>query len=326
MNPFATDQSQAISGLGESKLIEQLRSWLGEAAPPAPFGMGDDCAVLPASAAGVQQLVTADPIIYGKHFDDRISPEQAAIKLMRRNLSDIAAMGGRPTHAVVSLALDPNVSVSWIERFYRSLAAEANAHGTKIVGGDVSSSDNFIGAFLTLYGETLTNHAPLLRRSSERGSPIFVTGTLGGTRIQKHHSFTPRLKEGQWLAASGECLSCSDLSDGIGKDFANIISDTLACEIDCCLIPISDDAKITSRESGKSPLYHAFNDGEDFELLFTTRPEIDASNFMSQWAATFSTPISRIGSIVARPTTGAPALILKEAPDGFDANGYEHLR
>lgn len=326
MNPFATDPSQSISRLGESKLIENLRLWLGKATPTTPYGMGDDCAVLPTQTPETQQLVTADPLIFGQHFDASITPEQAAAKLLGRNLSDIAAMGGRPTHALISLALDPNVSINWIEQFYRALSAEANAYAVSIVGGDVSQAEAFMGAFLTLYGETLPGYSPLLRHGAKAGSLIFVTGELGGTRLQKHHAFTPRLSEGQWLAQSGVCLSCSDLSDGLGKDFANIIPPSLSCEIDCLKVPISQDARKTAQASDRHPLYHAFNDGEDFELVFSTLPSVDLPSFLADWNAAFATPLSCIGSAVARSSDEATALILKNAPEGFSAIGYEHLR
>ncbi|MBK1879990.1 thiamine-phosphate kinase [Pelagicoccus mobilis] len=322
MNPFSADPSLAIGSLGESALIEKLRTWLGASSPTSPFGIGDDCAVLPSVTPNSQQLVTADPIIYGKHFDDSVGPEQAAAKLLRRNLSDIAAMGGRPTHAVIALALSSNVSISWIESFYKGLALEAEQFSVSIVGGDVSSADGFLGAFLTLYGETLPQPRPLLRKNATPESPIFVTGELGGTRIKKHYSFTPRLAEGQWLAQSGVCTSCSDLSDGLGKDFANITPDGLVCVIDCEKVPVATDAESISKESQHSPLYHAFNDGEDFELIFTLSPDTNLDAFKLDWEANFDTPLSQIGVL----REGESGLILANEPSNFSATGYEHLR
>ncbi|EDY83010.1 hypothetical protein VDG1235_2633 [Verrucomicrobiia bacterium DG1235] len=326
MNPFAADPSQAISSLGESKLIEQMQVWLGEANPAPPNGIGDDCAVAPTPTPNTKQLVTADPVIYGKHFNDSHSPEQAASKLARRNLSDIAAMGGRPTHAIICLALSKNVSISWIKRFYQTLAHEANTHQFKIIGGDVSSTDDFLGAFLTLHGETLPGTQPLLRKRAVLRSPLFVTGTLGGSLIQKHHAFTPRLAEGQWLAQKGACLTCTDISDGLGKDFANLLPSHLAAQIDCHHIPISEDAKTFAKSSGLLPMYHAFNDGEDYELLFALPPETDLPAFHAAWSQAFSTPLHQIGTAIKRPANAPSALHLLNAPAGLSATGYEHLR
>ncbi|HEY9250120.1 MAG TPA: AIR synthase related protein, partial [Rariglobus sp.] len=92
VHPFTDNAADSVTALGESRLIAAIRRWLGNASPPSPFGIGDDCAVLPASRH--PQLVTVDPVVYGEHFDDSIPPRAAAAKLLKRNLSDLAAMGG----------------------------------------------------------------------------------------------------------------------------------------------------------------------------------------------------------------------------------------
>src|SRR3954469_6514798 len=108
MNPVTTHRGKSVATRGERRLIAGIRRWLGRASPAAPFGIGDDCAVIPPTKR--HQLVTTDPVIHGQHFDDRVSPRQAGAKLLKRNLSDIAAMGGRPVAAVVSLALAPETN------------------------------------------------------------------------------------------------------------------------------------------------------------------------------------------------------------------------
>ena len=112
VHPFTKNPRQSVSALGEEKLIAAIRRWLGAASPRAPFGIGDDCAVLPAAKS--KQLITVDPVIYREHFDDTIPPRAVGEKLLKRNLSDLAAMGGRPRAAVVALALDPRTSVRWL--------------------------------------------------------------------------------------------------------------------------------------------------------------------------------------------------------------------
>ncbi|HPK50302.1 MAG TPA: AIR synthase related protein, partial [Opitutaceae bacterium] len=115
MNPFTDQPAEAIGSLGEQRLIAAIRRWLGAASPASPFGIGDDCAVVPAGRAA--QLLTVDPVIYGQHFDDAVPPRAVGEKLFKRNLSDIAAMGGRPRAAVVALALDARVRLDWLEAF-----------------------------------------------------------------------------------------------------------------------------------------------------------------------------------------------------------------
>ena len=107
MNPFTKHFAASVAALGETRLIECIRRWLGDVSPPAPFGIGDDCAVLPPNSR--RQLVTTDPVIYGRHFDDAVTPRATGEMLLKRNLSDLAAMGARPTAAVIALAREQDV-------------------------------------------------------------------------------------------------------------------------------------------------------------------------------------------------------------------------
>src|SRR6185369_14071727 len=152
VHPFAAHAAESVSSLGEERLIAAIRRWLGATSPRAPFGIGDDCAVLPASRG--RQLITVDPVIYPRHFDDHVPPRQVGAKLLKRNLSDLAAMGGRPTAAVLALTLGPKVRINWLEEFYRGLAACARQYRVAIVGGDIAQADGALAASLTLLGET----------------------------------------------------------------------------------------------------------------------------------------------------------------------------
>ena len=109
MHPFAKSTRDSVSALGEERLIALIRRWLGSASPRAPFGIGDDCAVLPAARG--RQLLTVDPVVYPRHFDAAVPARAVGAKLLKRNLSDLAAMGGRPTAAVLALTLDARVSL-----------------------------------------------------------------------------------------------------------------------------------------------------------------------------------------------------------------------
>lgn len=326
MNPYSSTLEASVASIGESALIERLRDWLGSANPPEPAGIGDDCAVFPAPPPGCLQLVTTDPVIYRKHFDDSLSPAQAAAKLVKRNLSDIAAMGGQPVLATISLALDPRASLAWLEAFYRELARCALRYQFSLVGGDLSSAEGFLGAFLTLVGQTLPHARPLPRHQAVAGCPLYVTGSLGGTRRRKHFDFEPRLAEGQWLARQPACIACTDLSDGLGKDFANLLAPDALAEIDATLLPIAPDAQLASQQSGLSPLHHALNDGEDFELLFALAADTDAPAFEASWAASHDTPLTRIGAAAPSNSSAPSRLRLRNAPPELVASGYEHLR
>ncbi|MDE0768436.1 MAG: thiamine-phosphate kinase [Opitutaceae bacterium] len=323
MNPFAANKDDRIDSIGESELIERIRIWLGDASSPSPRGIGDDCSVLPLSPLENQLLVTADPVVYNKHFDDSLTPEQVARKLLRRNASDIAAMGGFPRSATLSLALPSNLSIAWLQRFYHGLAAEAKRLDTEISGGDVSSTSDFLGAFMTLIG--VANKRVLERGKACLGSTIYVTGELGGSLLEKHYSFEPRLPEGQWLSTQTAVLACMDLSDGLGKDCSALLQPGLGALLNATDIPISSDALRRSEQSGKSALEHSINDGEDYELLFALAPSTDREAFEAAWRKIFETALSKIGTVIER-TSKAPTLSFSRTNQSIEFSGYEHFR
>lgn len=315
MSPFTSRRRDAVSAQGELRLIEAIRGWLGDASPPSPFGIGDDCAVIPAT--GRHQLVTTDPVIHGQHFDDTVPPRAVGAKLLKRNLSDIAAMGGRPVAAVISLALAPETSVAWLRLFYLGLAACARAYRVKIVGGDVTQGPpGFFGAFLTLHGESTGRL--ITRTGARRGDALYVTGRLGGSLAGHHYRFTPRLEEGAWLARQPAVRAMMDVSDGVAKDVQSLTPRTLLASIAPDAIPVSAAARSAVRHSGRPAWHHALTDGEDYELLFVVRGEAAGHALAAKWRRRFRTPLTRIGHF-------ATQLI----PGHVDLNalhGYEHLR
>lgn len=314
MNPFTDTPAESVGSLGELRLIASIRRWLGAASPRTPFGIGDDCAVLPSSARA--QLVTVDPVVYGEHFDDSIPPRAVAAKLLKRNLSDIAAMGGTPRAAVIALALAPNLKTRWLEQFYRGLAATALAYDVPVVGGDITRQPSGFSASLTLLGEA-SRPRVLTRHGAKIGDAIYVTGVLGGSILGHHHRFTPRLAEGAWLAARPEVRSLMDLSDGLAKDLHALTPLAAVPSLIASAIPLSAAARKLAQRDGRAALDHALSDGEDFELLFTVSGRADLLAFESAWRKKFSARLSRIGRFTR--TLAPDALNL----DGF--HGYEHL-
>lgn len=307
MSPFASRRSDSVSALGEERLIAAIRRWLGRVAPAAPQGMGDDCAVLPAFPGRL--LVTVDPVVYGRHFDRRTSPAEAGAKLLKRNLSDIAAMGGRPRAAVIALSLSPRVSLAWLEAFHRGLAACARRHRVKVVGGDVVQIEQGFAASLTLLGSS--GRRPLCRSGARIGDWIAVTGVLGGSLASGHHArFEPRLAEGVWLARRAEVRSMIDLSDGLAKDLRALTPAGGAPAIVAAAVP---------RRPGAS-LAAALSDGEDYELLFTLSARADREAFLRAWRRRFPrVRLTLLGRFV--PAGRVPAFVLNLAA----YHGYEHL-
>ena len=309
MHPFTKHFHESVSALGEEKLLAAIRRWLGTASPRAPFGIGDDCAVLPAARG--RQLITVDPVVYRRHFDDAVPPRAVGAKLLKRNLSDLAAMGGRPTAAVLALTLDARVSLKWLEQFYRGLAATARRYHVAIVGGDIAQSDGVVAASLTLLGEAQGSRV-LTRTGARVGDWIYVTGVLGGSLPSgHHHTFSPRLAGGAWLARRREVRAMMDVSDGLAKDLHALTPRGATPALRAADIP---------RRRGTT-LSAALGDGEDYELVFVLAARTNREAFARAWHRAFPRlRLSCVGRFVHAGKRPADALNLD------DFRGYEHLR
>jgi thiamine-monophosphate kinase len=319
MKIFTPLRAESVVSLGEERLIVEIKRWLGPASPRAPFGIGDDCAVVPST--GRPMLITTDPVIYGKHFDDAVPARAVGAKLLKRNLSDIAAMGGRPVAAVISLALAADTNVAWLREFYLGLAATARRYGVGIVGGDITQGPaGFFGAFLTLHGEAVGPRV-VTRGGAMPGDRIYVTGKLGGSLLGHHYKFTPRLAEGAWLAKRSEVCAMMDVSDGLAKDLDSLTPDGLAPAICESAVPISAAARKCADETKQTPLFHALGDGEDYELLVVVCYRADEEKFHRAWAKRFPrVSLTKIGTFAKKDAMPKGAVRL------VDYSGYEHLR
>lgn len=319
MSPFTRQRSRSISALGEIKLINEIKRWLGTATPKSPAGIGDDCAILAGSPR--DQLVTVDPVIYGEHFDDKISARGVGAKLFNRNLSDIAAMGGRPRAAVIALAMSKDVKIEWLRDFYRSLAHIARKHRVPIIGGDIAHQPTGITATMTLIGES-SHKRTLTRHGAREGDWIFTSGKLGGSRLDWHWKFTPRLAEGQWLASRPEVRAMMDISDGLAKDLASLKPKGTRAVLSEKMIPISRSAGKMSKTSNQPALFHALTDGEDYELLFVVNGRTKPETLLRAWSEHFDLPLACIGRFLKTRTVSP----FDDELDLSKYHGFEHLR
>ena len=274
---------------GEREILRQLRTRNARGLSRADIrvGIGDDCAVL-TPRAGEEMLVTTDFSIEGRHFrHDWHEPESVGHKCLARGLSDIAAMGGRPLAAFVSLALPrafagARKKASWLERFYDGLLALADRESVTLAGGDLSESPALAVADIIVIGASPKGRA-LLRSTARAGDILYVTGSLGGAceelaqleissrRLRNlvinnaahpHFFPQPRLAAGQTLLKRGIATSCIDISDGLSVDLLHLCEESsLAAELDAGAIPIGTGAT----------LEQALHGGDDYELLFTAR-------------------------------------------------------
>lgn len=323
MHPYVSQKHLSVGSLGEIALLRRIRDNLGSSAPPSPHGMGDDTAVL-LSGKESPNLITADSLVYGRHFDDSVSAEDAGAKLLKRNLSDIAAMGGKPHSAVMSAFLPKETGLDWMDRFVRGMAECARTYDVPLVGGDLTDVDGLLGFSLTLLGFSAR---PILRTGAAIGDQLWVTGTLGGSILGHHLNFRPRLEEGRWLGArENEVASMIDVTDGIAKDALSLVGEGMSVELDLSALPVSSAARELARRDGRTELDHVLCDGEDYELLFVVRETVSSEQFRAEWAAVFETPVCQIGVIGEMGSDGGPLVEWGSKRPILSGGGYEHFR
>ena len=303
--------------LSETKLIQRLTQDL-PADSSVLTGPGDDCAVLDWS--GSKLLFKTDAITEGIHFERDTPPEAIGRKALARALSDIAAMAGTPTHALITLGFHAEMEPSLIEAVYQGLRDCAREHHVNIVGGETTSLSQ-LTLSISLIGRA---SKPILRTGSAVGDAIFVSGELGGSLAGHHLNFTPRLKEARWLSDQDIVHAMIDLSDGLATDLRHLLSDQTGAELLTRALPIRRAAKERARDnpSGKTALLAALTDGEDYELLFTVSSK-DAVPLLDGWKSAFpETPLHCIGKI-----TDQPGIALRDdkGVKPLTLHGYDHL-
>ena len=272
--------------LTEKALIRRIRRQAKPSGSLVRTGIGDDAAVL-ACPAGFEILITTDFSLEGVHFRrEWHPPDSVGHRCLTRSLSDIAAMGGEPTAAFLSLALPPDLPQSWVDGFMRGLLRLGRKYKVPLAGGDTAESPAGVLADIVVVGQVPAGKA-LLRSGARAGDCIYVTGELGrsaatlyrlrqggatalgpkGKPSQAAHAAhfypQPRIAIGRWLREKGLATAAIDVSDGLSTDLGHI------CE-ESGVGALVNEAGIP-RPSGlpASSLHYALNGGEDYELLFT---------------------------------------------------------
>lgn len=254
--------------MGEFAYIAWLRERTAEA-PSVRVGPGDDCAVLAGSAA--DWLVTTDMLLEGRHFVlAEHGPRRIGRKALAVNLSDIAAMGGRPAAAFVSVALPVGMAEAVGKELFLGMREAADQFETAIAGGDTNTWTGGLVVSVTLLGQP-GPQGPILRKGAKPGDWLMTTGSFGGSILGKHLDFTPRIREGLMLQQHARLHAMIDVSDGLSGDVWHICEESgVGAVLFAERIPVSDAARQTG--GGRPPLEHALADGEDFELAFAVSP------------------------------------------------------
>jgi thiamine-monophosphate kinase len=256
--------------MGEFAYID----WVRRRTPPDPrvlVGPGDDAAVL-SLPLGVSCLVTTDMLLEGSCFRlGEAGARRVGRKAIAVNLSDIAAMAGKPVAAVVSVGLPRQGGRALAEELYQGFRDLADSFQTALAGGDTNSWDGPLVISVTIIGEP-TGRGPVTRGGARPGDWLLVTGPLGGSILGKHLDFTPRVREAIQLHQAVELHAMIDISDGLAADVHHICDESrCGAVLFADAVPIAPEA--AKLQDGRSPLDHALSDGEDFELAFAVRPD-----------------------------------------------------
>ena len=287
-------------------------------------GAGDDCAVLDLGVPDKLILFKTDAVVEGIHFTRATPPEKIGRKALARCLSDLAAMAGKPTAALVTLALPKDFDAEFVGKIYEGLNSLAEQFGVAIVGGETTTNPERILISIALLG-TVPRGKQILRSGAKVGDAIFVTGELGGSIAGKHLNFEPRLAEARWLAEHFHLHALMDLSDGLAGDLSHILQASgVGAALLKSALPISRAAKLRAKagEAAKPALLAVLTDGEDFELLFTVASK-DAVKLLDAWKKKFlDVKLSCVGKIVAGEGI---ELRDKYGVQKFNGKGYVHF-
>jgi len=300
----------------ERDLIDQIHRLTESNSDQLLKGIGDDCAVIRKNR-DTAWLLTMDTLLEGVHFDRTLHPpDQLAEKSLAVNISDIAAMGGKPLFVLLSLGLPRKFSEQWFEQFSAGLARTLADYGCLLVGGDTVASPEGISLTLTVIGEA--RQSEVLYRSTARiGDTLWVSGPLGlsaagfellrsGRRdtltlqslVAAHLRPRARVGLGRQLSKSGVVHAMIDISDGLATDLAHLTQASgVGAKISADKLFVHPDLLKAAEVLGKAPLEWMLKGGEDYELLFTAAPE--DTDAIVRLAAGSGQRLFSIGSIVA---------------------------
>ena len=322
---------------GEWALIDWIRRSAMPDARAVPIGPGDDMALV--GSGDAEFLITVDVLLEGTHFDLRTAtPRQVGYKALAVSLSDAAAMAALPVAAVAWVGFPAKTTMKFAKDLSRGLWDAAGRFACPIVGGDItswphaepagkpSSEKEARDGRLTVGTALVARPAgirPVRRSGARPGDRLFVTGRLGGSVLGRHLDFVPRVAEARLLAQTADLHAMMDISDGLSTDLGHICRESgVGAVVRAEAVPVSPDAERLARKDGRTPLDHALNDGEDFELLFAVGAA-DAAHLVAE-KPLGDLALTPIGEVIA----GAGVVLV--APDGsrrpLPPGGWEHLR
>lgn len=313
--------------MNEFDVIEKLLTPLAKES--GALGLKDDAALLHVPLDS-ELVVTKDALVEGVHFTGNEPAQLIAQKLLRVNLSDLAAMGAKPWGYFLALMLPPKITTAWLADFAEGLKRDQAHYGITLMGGDTTRTPGTLAFSVTAMG-LVPKGQGLKRSGAQVGDAIYVSGTLGdaalGLKIAKgevqNNAFLlkryqlpdPRVKLGQMLF--GIATACMDISDGLMQDLGHICAAShVGAEIYWPFMPLSDAAK-----EAQASAQLILSGGDDYELLFTISPHLE-EELISAAKAT-NTPITRIGKIIKG--SAVTALDENNHEIRLQTLGYQHF-
>ncbi|HXW77095.1 MAG TPA: thiamine-phosphate kinase, partial [Candidatus Eremiobacteraceae bacterium] len=326
--------------LTEDDLIAAIAQALGEPARKLVTGIGDDAAAWHPKGRHVA-LMTTDMLVDGVHFRfHRTAPGQLGRKALAENLSDIAAMGGRPSVAVVALGVTPQLDEAWVRDFYRGMAPLAASAGCAIAGGDIARAPALVIS-IAVAGEARRSSLRL-RSGARPGDLAVVTGALGlaaaglhfvdagahdaakSRAVRAYLTPQPRLREGLFFGSRRAVHAVMDVSDGISTDLARMVrASKCSAVVEAARIYVHPDVAGAAQQMGRDALDLALSGGDDYELLAA----IDARSFehvAHAFRGRFGRPLAAIGRFEAG--SGEVWIECDGKREPLPARGYDHLR
>jgi thiamine-monophosphate kinase len=329
------------SGMAEFDLIAKLRTAIGSPGPGTLVGLGDDTAVY--EPAGQLELLTCDAFVEGVHFRrDFASFEEIGAKCMVANVSDVAAMGGFPSKAVLSICVPHDMTDGDVEALYRGALDVCRRYGAEIVGGDTVGSPGGLVVSVALTGAA-DRERVVTRAGAVVGDAVVVTGSLGGSeaglraltqglpdegrvgRAKRRHLWPEaRVAEAQALLEVATPHAMIDVSDGLSSDVWHIAEESDAgIQLRADSIPVAPCAVEVAERLGADAVELALASGEEFELVVTL-PAGEVERAAEHVEAVTGTPVTRIGTVT--PASKGCVLMRADGAAPLERRGYEHLK
>ena len=335
-------RDETVASLGEQAVIARIAARVTPSSSSVIHGIGDDAAVVEPER-GALSVVTTDALVEGVHFDHSSTPMTAVgHRAMAVSLSDLAAMGATPHHALLSLALPSDLQVSGLDAMIDGLLAVAAQHHTVLVGGNITRSTGPLFVGVTAVG-SVKRRRVLTRSGARPGDDLYVSGDVGGAAAglaslssdaapgspadillacrERYWHPEPRVRLGMQLGRSRTARACIDLSDGLADGIRQLSSaGGVGATIDASFIPVAPCARSWFEAHGTDPVHASLVGGEDYELLFAVRPNT-RRRLQGALRRSGRITVTRIGQI----TSDTSLVVVRDGKRGTMPSGYEHF-